>query len=145
MKTFYDGYLANDSNMIKSVLETDYQSVGYPAKENIRDLKSEINFINAINNVHTDLSIEKNSISTTHQNGYKVYVTGIEKFKHNETGNSIDLRFADIWTLNKSGKIISRERFQDVWIIGQILIMVLLKNRSHFLSYVKYKSRKRFG
>ena len=115
VKAFYDGYLANDSNMIKSVLETDYQSVGYPAKENIRDLKSEVNFINAINNVHTDLSIEKNSISTyASKNGYKVYVTGIEKFKHNETGNSIDLRFADIWTLNKSGKIISRERFQDV-------------------------------
>ena len=115
MKTFYDGYLANDSNMIKSVLETDYQSVGYPAKENIRDLKSEINFINAINNVHTDLSIEKNSISTyASKNGYKVYVTGIEKFKHNETGNSIDLRFADIWTLDKSGKIKSRDRFQDV-------------------------------
>ena len=115
VKTFYDGYLANDSNMIKSVLETDYQSVGYPAKENIRDLKSEINFINAISNVHTDLSIEKNSISTyASKNGYRVYVTGIEKFKHNETGNSIDLRFADIWTLNKSGKINSRERFQDV-------------------------------
>ena len=115
MKTFYDGYLANDSNMIKSVLETDYQSVGYPTKENIRDLKSEINFINNINNVHTDLSIENNSISTyASKNGYKVYVTGIEKFKHNETGNSIDLRFADIWTLNKSGKIKSRERFQDV-------------------------------
>ena len=115
VKTFYDGYLANDSNMIKSVLETDYQSVGYPTKENIRDVKSEINFINNINNVHTDLSIENNSISTyALKNGYKVYVTGIEKFKHNETGNSIDLRFADIWTLNKSGKIKSRERFQDV-------------------------------
>ena len=115
VKTFYDGYLANDSNMIKSVLETDYQSVGYPTKENIRDLKSEINFINNINNVHTDLSIENNSISTyASKNGYKVYVTGIENFKHNETGNSIDLRFADIWTLNKSGKIKSRERFQDV-------------------------------
>ena len=32
VKTFYDGYLANDSNTIKSVLAPDYQSVGYPEK-----------------------------------------------------------------------------------------------------------------
>ena len=115
VKTFYDGYLANDSNMIKSVLAPDYQSVGYPEKKNVRDLKSEINFINNINNWHTDLSMEKKSINAySSKNGYKVYVTGIEKFKHNETGKSIDLRFADIWTLNNSGKIKSRDRFQDV-------------------------------
>ena len=45
VKTFYDGYLANDSNMIKSVLAPDYKSVGYPEKKNVRDLKSEINFL----------------------------------------------------------------------------------------------------
>lgn len=115
VRKFYDGYLANDSNMIKSVLSSDYQSVGYPEKENIRDLKSEIDFINNINNWHTDLSIKNKSINSyVSKSGYKVYVTGIENFKHNETGNSIDLRFADIWILDKSGKIKSRERFQDV-------------------------------
>ena len=67
VKTFYDGYLANDSNMIKSVLAPDYQSVGYPEKKNIRDLKSEINFINNINNWHTDLSMEKKVLTLTHQ------------------------------------------------------------------------------
>ena len=36
---YYDGYLANDSIMIASVLSTDYTSIGYPTKEDKKHYK----------------------------------------------------------------------------------------------------------
>ena len=115
VSTYYDGYLDNDSNKIASVMANDYKSIGYPTKEDIRDIVQEINFVKFIHNWHSNLTIEKNSVeSYASTNGYKVYVTGVENFKHNETGKQIDLRFSDVWSVNRSGKIQSRERFQDI-------------------------------
>tara|TARA_B110001454_G_scaffold170748_1_gene161331 strand:+ start:225 stop:1124 length:900 start_codon:yes stop_codon:yes gene_type:complete len=112
---YYDGYLANDSIMIASVLSTDYASIGYPTKEDKRNNVQEINFVKMLHNWHTDLTIEDKIITSyPSNNGYIVYAAGVENFKHNETGKLIDLRFLDIWSVNRSGKIQSRERFQDV-------------------------------
>jgi len=112
---YYDGYLANDSSMIASVLSNNFASIGYPTKDDKRNNIQEINFVKMLHNWHTDLTIDDKLVTTyPNNNGYKVYVTGIENFKHNETGKLIDLRFLDIWSVNKSGKIQSRERFQDI-------------------------------
>ena len=82
---YYDGYLANDSSMIASVLSNDYASIGYPTKEDKRNNVQEINFVKMLHNWHTDLTIEnKNVTSYPSNNRYKVYVTGVENFKHNE-------------------------------------------------------------
>ena len=112
---YYDGYLANDSSMIASVLSNNYASIGYPTKDDKRNNIQEINFVKMLHNWHTDLTIDDKLVTTyPNNNGYKVYVTGVENFKHNKTGKLIDLRFLDIWSVNKSGKIQSRERFQDI-------------------------------
>ena len=90
--------------------------------------------------------MEKKSINAySSKNGYKVYVTGIEKFKHNETGKSIDLRFADIWTLNNSGKIKSRDRFGCYGLLLDFDYGITKKIEVNFLVYVKYKGRERLG
>ena len=112
---YYDGYLSNDSNMIVSVLSNNYESIGYPTKEDKRNGTSEIDFIKLIHISHSEMSIkEKVMESYITKDGYKVFVTGVEYYKHNETGNVIDVRFSDIWRINKSDKIVSRERFQNM-------------------------------
>jgi len=114
IKTYYDGYHANDSSKISSVLSKDYSSIGYPSKEDERNSAGEINFINMIHTWHSDLSISIKRLNTLpSNNGYRVYVSGVENLKHNETGKIIDIRFLDIWLINKLGKIKSRERYQD--------------------------------
>tara|TARA_B100000029_G_scaffold513566_1_gene613552 strand:+ start:1358 stop:2203 length:846 start_codon:yes stop_codon:yes gene_type:complete len=112
---YYEGFLKNDSAMMVSLLDKNYKSVGYPTKGDKRDGLEEIGFINMINGWHSDFSIEEKTISTYKANdNFEVYVRGVEKFKHNETGAIVDVRFLDIWTVSQSGKILSRERFQDM-------------------------------
>ena len=112
---YYEGFLKNDSAMMVSLLAENYKSVGYPTKDDKRDGLQEIGFINMINDWHSDFLIEEKTISTYKANdNFEVYVRGVEKFKHNETGAIGDVRFLDIWTVSQSGKILSRERFQDM-------------------------------
>ena len=42
---YYDGYLANDSSMIASVLSNNFASIGYPTKEDKMNNVQEINFV----------------------------------------------------------------------------------------------------
>jgi len=100
--------------MIASVLSNNYKSIGYPTKEDKRNSVSEIDFIKMVHSWHTDFTIKEKNVNAYPTNdGYKVYVTGVEYFKHNDTGKLIDLRFSDVWSINKSGEILYRERFQD--------------------------------
>ena len=111
---YYDGFISNDSNMIASVYSKNYESIGYPNKEDKRNSTSEIGFIKMVHSWHSDFIIKGKNVSAYPSNdGYKVYVTGVEHFKHNDTDALIDLRFLDVWSINKSGEIIYRDRFQD--------------------------------
>jgi len=114
IKKLYDGFANNDSSMISSVLSNDYKSIGVWNKEDKRNKAEEINFAKTIHNWHTNIDVEDRKFDIYKKtNGYKAYVTGIEKYKHNKTGNSIDLRFSDILFINDNGLIEKRERYLD--------------------------------
>ena len=111
---YYDGFISNDSNMIASVISENYESIGYPDKGDKRNSTSERGFIKMVHSLHSDFIIKGKNVSAYPSNdGYKVYVDGVEHFKHNDTGALIDIRFLDVWSINKSGEIIYRNRFQD--------------------------------
>ena len=114
IKKLYDGFANNDSSMISSVLSNDYKSIGVWNKEDKRNKAEEINFAKTIHSWHTNIDVKDKKFDIYKKiNGYKAYVTGIEKYKHNETGNSIDLRFSDILFINDNGLIEKRERYLD--------------------------------
>ena len=114
IKKLYDGFANNDSSMISSVLSDNYKSIGVWNKEDKRNKDEEINFAKTIHSWHTNIDVQDRKYDIYKKtSGYKAYVTGVEKYKHNETGNSIDLRFSDVLFINENGIIEKRERYLD--------------------------------